>query len=89
MQRAKEIGMNWVLDIELSPISKKKYRVYFSNGFHVDYGKIKYDDFLIHTDPERRRGFLTRWVNRLRELMIALRSIIHMLTTFTLQYTIF
>jgi hypothetical protein len=36
MQRAKDLGMNWVVDIELSPLSKKKYRVILSDGCHVD-----------------------------------------------------
>ena len=61
MQRAKELGMNWVADIQLSPLSKKKYRVILSDGSHVDYGNINYEDFLIHGDPERRRRFLARW----------------------------
>lgn len=32
MQRAKDLGMNWVVDIQLSPLSKKKYRVILSDG---------------------------------------------------------
>ena len=45
MQRAKELGMNQVADIELSPLSKKKYRVYLSNGSYIDYGNITMKTF--------------------------------------------
>ena len=61
MKRAEDLGMNWVVDIQLSPLSKKKYRVYLSDGSHVDYGNINYEDFLIHRDKKRRKRFHARW----------------------------
>ena len=61
MQRAKKLGMNWVVDVALSPISKHKYRVYLIDGSNVDYGNINYENVLIHEDTKRRRQFLARW----------------------------
>ena len=58
MQRAKELGMNWVVDIQLSPLSKKKYRVYLSDGSHFDYGNINYEDVLIHRKTQKNSGSL-------------------------------
>lgn len=46
--------MDWVVDVQLSPLSKKKYRVNLSGGSHVDYGAMSMSDYLIHKDEKRR-----------------------------------
>jgi hypothetical protein len=45
--------VNFNEDIQISPLLKKKYRIYPSGGSHVDYGNINYDNFLIHKDKQK------------------------------------
>ena len=61
MKKAKKLGLNFILDIQISPIKQKKYRVSLSDGTYVDYGHIDYLDYLQHKDPERRKKFFARW----------------------------
>jgi Family of unknown function (DUF5754) len=48
-----------------SPNSKKKYRVEFENGTHVDFGAKGYEDYTMHKDPVRKARYIIR--HRLRE----------------------
>ena len=48
------------LRIGKSPIKGKKYRAYFSNGTHTDFGAVGYSDFTKHRDPARRQRYLNR-----------------------------
>jgi hypothetical protein len=63
MQKARKLGLIWVVDIQLSPLSKKKYRVYLSDGSHVDYGSFGMSDYLTHKDEKRRSRFHQRFQN--------------------------
>ena len=64
MQRVKKLGLYWVVNIQLSPLSKKKYRVYLSDGSHVDYGSFGMSDYLItYKDEKRRLSFHQRFQN--------------------------
>ena len=55
--------MHWVQDIVLSPLKKKKYRVYLREGTHIDYGAVGMSDYLIHKDEKRRERFHQRFKN--------------------------
>lgn len=46
--------------IKKSPNAKKKYRVTFENGTHVDFGGKGYSDYTIHKDPERKERYIIR-----------------------------
>lgn len=61
LKKAKELGLDFILGIEISPLKQKKYRVYLNDGTYIDYGHILYDDYLQHKDPERRKKFFARW----------------------------
>lgn len=68
MKKAKQLGLDFIERIEISPIKQKKYRVFLSDGTYVDYGfwGLMKDgtmsmDFLEHKDPVRRQKFLNRW----------------------------
>jgi hypothetical protein len=63
LQRAQELGMDWVVDIESSPLSKKKYRILLTDGSHVDYGAMSMSDYLIQKDEKRRLRFHQRLLN--------------------------
>lgn len=63
MKIAHKLGIDFISSIELSPLKNKKYRVFLTDGSHVDYGHIDYQDYLQHKDPERRAHFVSRWKN--------------------------
>ena len=46
--------------VERSPKSTKKFRVFFGDGTHVDFGAKGYSDFTIHKDPLRMRRYVDR-----------------------------
>lgn len=44
-----------------TPQKKHKYEVYFpSNGKTVKFGDNRYQDYLTHKDPQRKRSYLKR-----------------------------
>jgi hypothetical protein len=49
-----------LLRITESPLKTKKYRAYFDNGKHTDFGAKGYEDFTIHKNPERARLYRAR-----------------------------
>jgi hypothetical protein len=49
-----------LIKIVKSPNKKKKYRAYFSNGKHTDFGATGYSDFTKHKDPERKKRYMDR-----------------------------
>jgi len=46
--------------LKRSPNPKKKYRVTFEDGSHVDFGGKGYSDYTIHGDPSRMKRYLAR-----------------------------
>ena len=63
MRIAQKLGLNFIEFIEVSPLKLKKYRVFLTDGSHVDYGHVDYEDYLQHKDETRRRRFMARWMN--------------------------
>jgi len=61
LKKAKKLGLDFILNIEISPLKQKKYRVYLTDGTHVDYGSVLYADYLQHESEERRKKFHARW----------------------------
>ncbi len=53
-------GSRKFLRIGTSPIKGKKYRAYFSDGSHTDFGAKGYSDFTKHRDPARRQRYINR-----------------------------
>ncbi len=47
-----------------SPRSEKKYRAYFSDGTHTDFGAAGMSDFTRHHDEARRQRYLKRHSRR-------------------------
>lgn len=43
-----------------SPIRGKKYRAYFDDGTHKDFGASGYSDYTKHHDTQRRSRYLAR-----------------------------
>lgn len=43
-----------------SPNPKKKFRVIFEDGGHVDFGGKGYSDFTLHKNPLRMRSYMIR-----------------------------
>lgn len=60
-RRARQLGLDFIQDIQVSPLKNKKYRVILSDGSHVDYGYPAMEDYLQHRDPLRRERFFQRW----------------------------
>jgi len=54
----KQLKMNWVKDIVISPLKTKKYRVIFKDGSHLDYGAAGMSDYLIHQDEKEESDFI-------------------------------
>lgn len=46
-----------LLKIVKSPNTLKKYRAYFDNGRHTDFGASGYEDFTTHKDVDRRNRY--------------------------------
>lgn len=53
-----------LLKIVKSPNKLKKYRAYFSDGKHTDFGSTGYSDFTKHRDPERKKRYISRHRSR-------------------------
>ena len=49
-----------LVKIVKSPNKKKKYRAYFNNGKHTDFGSFGYSDYLHHKDDERKGRYILR-----------------------------
>ena len=49
-----------LVKITKSPNKKKKYRAYFNNGKHTDFGQVGYSDYLHHLDDERKQRYILR-----------------------------
>lgn len=49
-----------LLKIVRSPDTTKKYRAYFSDGKHTDFGASGYEDFTTHGDEDRRERYKIR-----------------------------
>jgi len=53
-----------LIKIVKSPNKKKKYRAYFSNGKHTDFGAKGYSDLIHHKSLERQKRYLERHKSR-------------------------
>ena len=53
-----------LIKIIKSPNEKKKYRSYFSNGKHTDFGAKGYSDLIHHKSLERQKRYLKRHKSR-------------------------
>lgn len=42
-----------LVKIEKSPLKTKKYRAYFDNDKHTDFGAAGYEDYTMHKNPDR------------------------------------
>jgi hypothetical protein len=49
-----------LIKIVKSPKKEKKYRAYFSNGKHTDFGASGMSDYTKHKDPERKKRYIIR-----------------------------
>jgi len=49
-----------LLKIEKSPKPSKKFRAFFDNGKHTDFGASGMSDYTIHHDKERRKRYIQR-----------------------------
>ena len=53
--------LNQEVDLLISPIKNKKYRIWDSrNSRYVDFGDTRYEDFTKHKDKDRRDSYLAR-----------------------------
>ena len=55
-----------LLRVERSPNPKKKWRAFFDNGKHTDFGAAGMDDYTQHHDEERRGRYIKRHLRDLR-----------------------
>ena len=76
-KKAEDLGMDWVKDIQISPLKLKKYRILLRDdcslrerdcslrgrSSHVDFGRFGMEDFLIHQSKKRRDAFHARFKN--------------------------
>lgn len=53
-----------IIILKKSPNIKKKFRVVFEDGKHIDFGARGYSDYTIHKDPERMKRYLQRHRSR-------------------------
>jgi hypothetical protein len=60
---ARDLRIDFIEDIIISPLKNKKYRVILSDGKKIDYGAAGMEDYLIHKDEERRDRFHKRFKN--------------------------
>jgi len=49
-----------LIKIVKSPNKKKKYRAYFNNGKHTDFGAVGYLSYINHKDDERKGRYILR-----------------------------
>ena len=49
-----------LIKIVKSPNKKKKYRAYFNNGKHTDFGATGYLSYINHKDDERKGRYILR-----------------------------
>ena len=49
-----------IIKLRKSPNKKKKYRVTFNDGSHVDFGASGYSDYTKHKDEDRMKRYLIR-----------------------------
>jgi len=61
---SKSKGKLKLIKIVKSPKKEKKYRAYFSNGKHTDFGAANYSDFTKHKDPARKERYIKRHRSR-------------------------
>lgn len=61
---SKSKGKLKLIKIVKSPKKEKKYRAYFSNGKHTDFGAAGYSDFIKHKDPARKERYIKRHRSR-------------------------
>ncbi len=54
------IRMPRLLRVERSPNPKKKWRAFFDNGKHTDFGAAGMDDYLITKSKEARERYIKR-----------------------------
>ena len=55
-----------LLRVERSPNLKKKWRAFFDNGKHTDFGANGMDDYTQHHDKERRERYIQRHLKDLK-----------------------
>lgn len=55
-----------LLRLERSPNLKKKWRAFFDNGKHTDFGANGMDDYTQHHDKERRERYIQRHLKDLK-----------------------
>ena len=59
-KKAKSLGAK---SLDYSKQKSKKYVVETESGKKINFGSIKYEDFLLHKDEERRQKYLKRTKN--------------------------
>ena len=62
--KSKSGGKLKLIKIVKSPNKEKKYRAYFSNCKHTDFGAAGYSDLTQHKDFERQKRYLNRHKSR-------------------------
>jgi len=62
-KRAKQLGLDFITDIQISPSPIHKYQVILNNGKKINYGSFGMSDYLIHKDENRRNRFHQRFHN--------------------------
>jgi len=55
-----------LIGLSLSPNKKKKFRAYFSNGKHTDFGDSSMEDYTQHHDKARRALYRRRHAKDLK-----------------------
>lgn len=55
-----------LVDITESPNSKKRFRAYFNNGKHTDFGDPQMESYIQHHDKGRRYQYWQRHINDLK-----------------------
>jgi hypothetical protein len=55
-----------LVDVKKSPNKSKKFRAFFSDGTHTDFGFANAEDYTQHHDKERRKRYIQRHLKDLR-----------------------
>ena len=63
LKKARDLNLDFIADIQISPRLNKKYRAILTDGSYVDYGALGMSDYLIHRDENRRNRFHQRFHN--------------------------
>lgn len=62
-KKAKKLGLDFIIDIKLSPSNRHKYQVILNNGKKINYGALGMEDYLMNKNEDRRLRFHQRFHN--------------------------